>query len=132
MGTVMWASSDFFKRSLNYLTSKASILSICSTIPATVASALGSSVGAVRLGRTSSGVGAIFSAPASTTVGWVTKSSQHTGVTISTSGTARVVAVCAGTSILMYVTSCADKNLTTADTATIPQFGVRIADPTSS
>jgi len=132
MGTIMWASSDFFKRSLNYLTSKASIMSVCSTKPLTIASALGTSAGAVRLARSSSGSGAVFGAPGSTTSGWTVKSSQLAGVTVSTSGTAKCVAVCAGTSVLMYVTSCADKALTTADTVTIPSFNVRIANPTSS
>ena len=130
MGTIMWASSDFFKRSLNYLTSAATIMSVCSTKPASVAEALED--GAIRLARSSSGTGAVFAAPGSTTSGWTVKSSALTGVTVTTSGTAKCVAVCAGTSVLMYVTSCADKALTTADTVTIPSFNVRIADPTSS
>ena len=130
----MWASSDFFKASLNHLTSQVGRITVCTTRPATVAEAWNVSTGLICLARSS---GASVSAPASTTNGWTVKSTQVASITVSNSGVADHVALLSvgatsdGISLL-YVTTCTAKSLTTSDTVTIPSFNIRIADPTSS
>ena len=126
----MWASSDFFKRSLNYLTSQVKIISVCSTRPADSTEALKTG-GGICMARSSSGASCV-SAPGSTTNGWTVATTAITSIAVSSSGKADHIALLGSTALLLYVTTCTAKNLTTSDTVTIPSFNIRIADPTSS
>ena len=127
----MWSSSDFFKRSLNYMTSQVARLTVCSTRPATVAEAWNT----VMIAKSSA---AVVAAPASTTNGWVVRSTQLANLVVPAghAGTADHVALLSvGASSVMkllYVTTCGSKALTTSDTVTVPAWRIRIANPTSS
>jgi hypothetical protein len=58
-------------------------------------------------------------------------STQYAALTVTSSGSAEHVALI-GDSTLLYVTTCAAKALTTADTVTIPGWSIHILEPTSS
>lgn len=121
-----WASSGFFQRSLNYLTSAVTHIAVCSTRPATPAEAWGSTLCLARSSAANVG------APASTTNGWTVPTTSHSGLTVRNAGAADHIALLATTATLVYVTMCSTVSLTTSDTVSLPSFNVRISDPTSS
>lgn len=131
----MWASSDFFKRSLNYLTSAVTRVAVNTSQPASATDAWGiyvSTAAGSALARSSS---ASVGAPGSTTNGWTVKVSSQSALTVSTSGNATHISLLTGTTTglnLLYVTTCNTRALTTSETVTLPSWNIRIPDPTSS
>ena len=122
----MWASSDFHKRTLNYLTSSITIVTICSSQPATPVDAYATAM----LAKTSAA--SRVGAPGSTTDGWTVSVSSAAALAVGSSGGATHIALLATTAMLAYVTTCTLKNLTTADTVSMPAWNIRVGDPTSS
>lgn len=125
----MWASSDFFKRSLNFMTSSIKRIAICSTRPAdsTEAWKIGGTVMKARSTKVTVG------APGSTTNGWCVKITSSTGaIAVSSSGVADHIALMGTTAQLFYVTRCTTKALALTDTVNWPAWRIRIANPTSS
>lgn len=86
------------------------------------------------LARSSSGLQAVFGAIGSTTVGYTIPSSSFNAITVSTSGTASVVAWMGGTSAgaPLFITTCTTKAMSKDDTVSIPGINVRIANPAAS
>lgn len=127
--STMWASSNVYKRSLNYLTSQVQRISICSTRPtdSTQAWKVGGSVMKARSTKVTCG------APGSTTNGWTVKITSSTAaVAVSSSGIADHVVLMAGTSVILYVTKCTTKALAGTDQVNWPKWNIRISKPTSS
>ncbi len=125
----MWSSSDFFKRSLNFMTSTIKRITICTTRPAdsTRAWKTGGTVCKARSTKVS------VAAPGSTTNGWTVKISSSTGaIAVTSSGVAKHVALMGSTAQLYYVTTCTSKALAGTDQVNWPKFNIRIANPTSS
>jgi len=121
----MAASSEFFKRSLSFLTSRINRVAVFSTAQPTL-----NTVGqwASRIcGTTSPTVGA----PASTSNGWVVKISSANALAVSASGKAGHIVLYAS-SRGRYVTRCTTRNIQGTDTVSIPAWRVRVANPTSS
>ena len=54
---------------------------------------------------------------------------QKSGITVDASGTAKYVAICDGTNLLV-VTTCTEQALTEGNTVTIPAFKISVSDPT--
>lgn len=123
--STMAASSDFFKRSLNYLTSNINRMAVFSTNnPAMNTIGEWSS----RICGTTS---VTISAPNSTTNGYTIKISSSTGMSVTSSGKAGCVVLFAS-SQAKYITVCTTRNIQGTDTVSTPAWHARIADPTSS
>lgn len=121
----MAASSDYHKRSLNYLTSAIDRMAVFSTAQPTLDSV---GVWASRIcGTTTPTVGA----PASTSNGWVIKLTSAASLSVDSSGKAGHVVLFAS-SQAKYVTTCTTRNIQGTDTVSIPAWYIRVADPTSS
>lgn len=121
----MWASTLFFKGGLDYLDTKITYISVVTTQPASVTSALNT----ICIAKSSSGA---VGAAAATNNGYVVKVSSKVGLAVASSGKAAHICLCAGTSHLVYITKCTTKNIGAGDTVTIPAWRIRIAKPTSS
>lgn len=121
----MAASSDFFKRSLNYLTSNINKMAVFSTNnPALNTAGEWSS-------RISGSSNVTVGAPGSTTNGWTIKVTSSTAMSVTSSGKTGCVVLFAS-SQAKYVTTCTTRNIQGSDTVTIPAWNIRIANPTSS
>ncbi len=125
--STMWASSNVYHKGLIWLTSKVNRMAICSTMtsPPSASAVLNT----YKIAQTS---GAAVGAIAATSNGFLVKVTSAASLACSSSGVARVVALCAGTSFVAYVTKCTTRALTTSDTVSIPAWRIRIAEPTSS
>lgn len=122
----MAASSDFFKRSLNYLTSTIDRVAVFSTNnPAMDTAGEWSS----RLCGTTAA--SLVGAPGSTTNGFTVKVTSSTAMSVTSSGKAGCVVLFAS-SQAKYVTTCTTRNIQGSDTVTFPAWNIRVADPTSS
>lgn len=121
----MAASSEFHKRSLNFLTSRINRMGVFSTAQPTM-----DTVGqwANRICGTTSPT---VSAPASTVNGWVVKMTSANALAVSASGKAGHIVLYAS-SRGRYVTRCTTRNIQGSDTVSIPAWRIRVADPTSS
>ena len=123
----MAASSDFFKRSLNYLTSSMNRLAVFTTGQPTLDSSdLWGSTNKI-CGTTTPTIGA----PGSTTNGFTVKVSSADTLSVDSSGKAGHVVLFASNSG-KYVTTCTTRNIQGTDTVSLPAWNIRIADPTSS
>jgi len=126
--STMWASTLVMVNGLSYLSSQVSRMTVCSTNPANVAQAIGSSGNIFLAGATTANI----STPQSTTNGVVIAVSSMSSLAVTSSGVARCVVLVADTSELLYITTCTTRAMTTSDTVSIPSWNIRIADPTSS
>lgn len=126
----MAASSDFHKRSLNYLTSKINRMGVYTTQPALDSTTVWGS--SVRIAGTTS---VTISAPASTSNGWVVKvtSAANLAVAATSAGTRTAQHIALFSSgEAKYITVCTTRSIQTSDTVSIPAWYIRVADPTSS
>ena len=121
----MACSSDFHKRSLNYLTSAIDKMAVMTTAQPTLNTA-GQWSNRV-CGTTSPTIGA----PGSTTNGWTVKMTSADSLSVNSSGKAGHVVLFAS-SQAKYVTTCTTRNIQGTDTVSIPAWNIRVADPTSS
>lgn len=121
----MAASSDFFKRSLNYLTSAINRMAVFTTNNPAM-NTIGEWSSRI-CGTTSVTVGA----PGSTTNGYTVKITSSTAMSVTSSGKAGCVVLFAS-SRAKYITTCTTRNIQGTDTVTLPAWNIRIANPTSS
>lgn len=121
----MAASSDFFKRSLNYLTSAINRMAVFTTNNPAM-NTIGEWSSRI-CGTTSVTVGA----PGSTTNGYTVKITSSTAMSVASSGKAGCVVLFAS-SRAKYITTCTTRNIQGTDTVTLPAWNIRIANPTSS
>lgn len=121
----MAASTDFFKRSLNYLTSAINRMAVFTTAQPTLNQ---TSQWTNRICGTTS---VTLSTGASTSNGWVVKITSAASLSVDSSGRAGHIVLFAS-SQAKYVTTCTTRNIQGTDTVSIPAWYIRIADPTSS
>jgi len=129
----MLCSTEAYEAFLRHFSSNVNRQVICTTQPTTYEHATSNGSTKYWRGATSALTSGEWTIAASTVSGYKISSTQVSGITISTSGSAQHIAhVNTSSSKLIYVTTCTAKNLTTADTVTIPSWSIHLLQPSSS
>lgn len=118
---------DVLDGALNIVKNNATRICVCSTQPTTHTEALTTYMLAIKTITS-----ADFTGPANgDTNGRKLTSNQHSGVSVTNSGTAQHIAfVDFANNKLLYVTTCTSQSLTAGNTVTVPVWDIEIADPT--
>jgi hypothetical protein len=117
---------DVLDAALSYTKNNATRISVCSTEPTTFTEAVTTYMLAIKTIADTD-----FTGPANGDAsGRKITSNQHSGITVTNTGTAAHVALCDfDDSKLLLVTTCTEQGLTSGNTVTIPAFDDEIADP---
>lgn len=125
----MWASSEFYNSGLNWIKSNCDTICVNTTQPADGSSALED--GAMIAKSTALG-SSDFTFSTGDVSGYKLAVAAQASLTVSTSGDAdHISLVSSASSVLLYVTTCNTKSLTTTDTVTVPTWDIEVASPTS-
>lgn len=112
---------------LSVIQSNATQISVCATQPTNYTQATSTYMLALYSSMTSGK----YTGPADgDTNGRKLTVQQQSTISITNSGTAAHVALCAASTTLYYVTTCTTQALTSGNTVTIPAWDIEIADPT--
>jgi hypothetical protein len=125
----MLCSTNVYDALLDHIVQNTSLMSVCTTQP--TASSNASSSGGNYARAFASVSSGHWTKADSTASGRKVTSTQYASLTVTSSGAAQHVAL-VGNSTLLYVTTCATKQLTTSDTVTIPGWAIHVLSPTSS
>lgn len=108
----------------DYLAANADTLYVCSTEPANFAGIAAVALADVAIDSSD------FTKANGDTSGRKTTISAQNGVTVDTSGTAgHIVLADAGSSALLYVTTCSSQALTSGNTVNVPAWKIELLDP---
>ena len=120
-----WTSDTVIDQSPTYVKNNATEIYVCSSQPADRAAAISAAL-ASKTGLTSGD----FTGPANgDSSGRKITSNAHSGVSVSSTGSATHIALCSGT-VLLAVTTCTTQSLTSGNTVNIPAFDMEFGDPT--
>ena len=111
---------------LSFISENVTQIAVCATQPTNYTQATSTYMLALYTALTSGN----FTGPADgDTNGRKITVNQRASVSISNTGSAQHVALCAASTTLYYVTTCSTQSLTSGGTVTIPAWDIEVADP---
>lgn len=111
---------------LNIIKNNTTQVAVCATQPTNYTQATSTYMLALKTGLTAGD----FTVSDGDTNGRKVRMGTQSNISITNSGSAQHVALCASSTTLYYVTTCSTQALTSGGTVTVPAWDVEIADPT--